>query len=81
MAEIMTEKGLSIAVLLNWLMTILMAVVTPFVISGELFIVFGGLCGVVRLTTNYFFILLISVIIDWILQFVPPQGNKRTYRG
>ncbi|CDW77776.1 sugar transporter family protein [Stylonychia lemnae] len=46
MAEIMTEKGLSIAILLNWLMTILMAIVTPFVISGELFIVFGGLCGV-----------------------------------
>ena len=51
MAEIMTEKGLSIAILLNWLMTILMAVVTPFVISGELFIVFGGLCGVVRIVS------------------------------
>lgn len=47
MAEIMTEKGLSLAVLLNWIMTIIMAVVTPFVISGPLFMVFGGLCAVV----------------------------------
>jgi hypothetical protein len=47
MAEIMTDKGLSIAILLNWVMTIIMAIVTPYVISGELFIVFGGLCAVV----------------------------------
>ncbi len=46
MAEIMTDKGLSIAILLNWLFTLLMAIVTPFVISGELFIVFGALCAV-----------------------------------
>jgi MFS transporter, SP family, galactose:H+ symporter len=47
MAEIMTEKGLSLAVLLNWIFTIIMAIVTPYVISGTLFIVFGGLCAVV----------------------------------
>ena len=48
MAEIMTDKGLSLAVLLNWLMTIVMAIATPFLISGSLFIVFGALCAVVR---------------------------------
>lgn len=48
MAEIMTDKGLSIAILLNWLMTIIMAIATPYIISGYLFIVFGGLCAVVR---------------------------------
>jgi hypothetical protein len=47
MAEIMTDKGLSLAVLINWLMTIIMAIVTPFVISGELFIFFGVLCVIV----------------------------------
>ena len=46
MAEIMTDKGLSIAILLNWLFTLLIAIVTPFVISGELFIVFGAMCAV-----------------------------------
>jgi len=49
LAEIMTEKGLSIAILLNWIMTIIMAIVTPFVISGTLFIVFGILCAIVSL--------------------------------
>ena len=47
MAEIMTEKGLSIAILLNWLMTIVMGILTPFVISGALFMVFGVLCCIV----------------------------------
>lgn len=51
MAEIMTDKGLSIAVLLNWLMTIVMAIVTPYVISGTLFIVFGVLCAVVSFSS------------------------------
>jgi len=46
MAEIMTDKGLSLAVLLNWIMTIVMAIATPFLISGSLFIVFGALCAV-----------------------------------
>lgn len=49
MAEIMTDKGLSIAVLLNWIFTLIIAIVTPFVISGYLFIVFGVLCGVVSI--------------------------------
>lgn len=47
MAEIMTEKGLSIAILLNWIMTIIMAIATPYLISGALFMVFGVLCAVV----------------------------------
>lgn len=50
MAEIMTEKGLSLAVLLNWIFTIIMAIATPFLISGTLFIVFGVLCAVVRIS-------------------------------
>lgn len=53
MAEIMTEKGLSLAILLNWIMTIIMAIVTPFVISGALFIVFGGLCAVVSYYNSF----------------------------
>lgn len=47
MSEVMTDKGLSLAVLINWILTIIMGVVTPFVISGELFIIFGGFCVVV----------------------------------
>ena len=47
MAEIMTDKGLSIAILLNWIMTIVMAIATPYIIGGPLFIVFGALCAVV----------------------------------
>jgi MFS transporter, SP family, galactose:H+ symporter len=46
MAEIMTDKGLSLAVLLNWIMTIIMAIATPYIIGGPLFIVFGALCVV-----------------------------------
>ena len=52
MAETMTDKGLSIAVLLNWLMTLIMAVATPFLIDGWLFIGFGVLCGVVSCIYN-----------------------------
>ena len=47
MSEIMTDKGLSVAVLINWLMTLMMALVTPYVIGGYLFIVFGAFCCVV----------------------------------
>jgi hypothetical protein len=47
MAEIMTDKGMSVAVLINWVMTLVMAIITPYVISGELFIIFGVLCAVV----------------------------------
>ena len=49
MSEIMTDKGLSIAVLLNWIFTLVMAIVTPYVISGALFIVFGAFCIVCAL--------------------------------
>lgn len=44
MAEIMTEKGLSIAVLLNWGVTLLMAIITQYIIYGETFIIFGFIC-------------------------------------
>eukprot|EP00347_Sterkiella_histriomuscorum_P009190 403342179 len=44
MAEIMTPKGLSIAILINWIATLGIAIATPFLISGELFIVFGVFC-------------------------------------
>ena len=49
MSEIMTDKGLSIAVLINWLLTLLMAIVTPYVIGGALFIVFGAFCVICAL--------------------------------
>jgi hypothetical protein len=56
MAEIMTDKGLSIAILLNWLMTIIMAIATPYIIGGPLFIVFGALCAVVSSNCDLFYI-------------------------
>lgn len=44
MAEIMTDKGLSIAVLLSWLFTLAMAIATPFLLNGVFFIVLGVFC-------------------------------------
>ena len=41
MAEIMTDKGLSIAVLMNWLVTLMLAISTPYLISGYFFVFFG----------------------------------------
>jgi len=49
MSEIMTDKGQSLGTLVNWLLTIAMAIATPILlksIQGWLFIVFGILCGV-----------------------------------
>jgi MFS transporter, SP family, galactose:H+ symporter len=43
-AEIATPKGFSIAVVVNWLCTLAVAIATPYLISGALFIVFGGIC-------------------------------------
>lgn len=34
MAEVMTDKGLTVAVLINWLATLAMALATPYLISG-----------------------------------------------
>ena len=48
MAETMTDKGLSVGVLLNWLFTLLIALITPYCVSGEYFIVLGALCALVR---------------------------------
>ena len=48
LAEIMTDKGLSVALLLNQIFTLTVAIVVPYVISGALFLVFGGLCFVVN---------------------------------
>lgn len=50
MSEIMTDKGVSLGTLINWLLTIVMAIVTPFLVNaigGWLFIIFGIICGVV----------------------------------
>ena len=46
MAEIMTDKGLSMAVVLNWITTLAIAIAVPFLIGGPLFIAFGILCCV-----------------------------------
>lgn len=48
MAEIMTDKGLSIAILINWILTLTMAIITPFLIGPALFIAFGIFCVIVR---------------------------------
>jgi hypothetical protein len=50
MSEVMTDKGQSLGTLVNWILTIAMAIATPILlksIQGWLFIVFGILCGVV----------------------------------
>ncbi len=47
MSETMTEKGVSLGTLANWIFTIIMALITPTLIDsigGYLFIIFGGLC-------------------------------------
>ena len=50
MSEVMTDKGQSIGTLINWLLTITMALVTPILLSsikGWLFIIFGICCAIV----------------------------------
>lgn len=50
MAEVMTDKGVSIGTLINWILTIVMAIATPYLVSGIggwLFVIFGILCGIV----------------------------------
>lgn len=47
MSEVMTDKGVSLGTLANWIGTIIMAVATPYLIDGIggwLFIIFGGFC-------------------------------------
>lgn len=49
MSETMTDKGLSIGTLVNWVMTIIIAIITPILldaIGGWLFIIFGIICVV-----------------------------------
>lgn len=49
MSEVMTEKGVSVGTLVNWICTLFMALVTPTLIGaidGWLFIIFGIICGV-----------------------------------
>jgi MFS family permease len=56
MAEIMTDKGVSIGTLVNWCMTIVMAIATPYLvdgIGGWLFIIFGIICCVVSFAYIY----------------------------
>jgi hypothetical protein len=72
MAEIMTDKGLTLAVVLNWIWTLTIAIITPFLVSGPFFIVLGGLCAVV----SQFYVL---IIIEWIFLSLCPKGNKRTF--
>lgn len=73
MAEIMTDKGLSMAILLNWIMTIIMAIVTPYVISGELFIIFGALCGIVSVSYDNFSVRVLLLMLV--------EGNQGTHRS
>ena len=44
MAEIMTDKGMSLGVIVNWTFTIIMGLITPFLLSGWLFLSFGIFC-------------------------------------
>ena len=53
MSEVMTDKGTSFGTLVNLAFTILMAVITPFVISSILFYVVGAITiGVIYSTLN-----------------------------
>jgi len=57
MSEIMTDKGQSIGTLVNWLLTIAMALLTPILLStihGWLFIVFGICCGITAIFSLLF---------------------------
>jgi SP family xylose:H+ symportor-like MFS transporter len=50
MAEIMTDKGQSLGTVVNWILTIIMAIVTPMLLTavgGYLFIAFGISCAIV----------------------------------
>ena len=52
MSEVMTDKGTSIGTLINLGLTLIMAIVTPYLISGiggYLFIIFGAFSGLVSL--------------------------------
>ena len=58
MAEIMTDKGLSLGVLVNWLLTLFFAIVTPFLFKttvggGITFIVFGGFSFIVNILSGF----------------------------
>ncbi len=58
MSEIMTDKGQSLGTLVNWILTIAMALLVPLVLSaigGYLFIAFGVFCGIVSgsITSNF----------------------------
>ena len=53
-AEILTEKGLSLAILWNWIIILIIAVAVPYMIvdiKGAMFIGFGVLCMIVRIIT------------------------------
>lgn len=59
MAEIMTDKALSVGVLINWGSTIILGLATPFLlkgISGGLFMMFGACC----IVAGIFFIFLMK---------------------
>jgi len=48
LAEILNDKALSVAVVLNWIFNLIISLITPQIISGYLFIVLGVFCGIVR---------------------------------
>jgi MFS family permease len=57
MSEIMTDKGQSLGTLVNWILTIIMAIITPMVLNaihGWLFIIFGIACGITAFFTLAF---------------------------
>lgn len=72
MSEVMTDKGQSLGTLVNWILTIIMALFTSTLldhIGGYLFIIFGILCGVVsqHLFINFLFVVNFVVSISAVL--------------
>jgi hypothetical protein len=49
MSEVMTDKGTSFGTLVNLTLTLIMGIVTPYLISGYLFFAFGGFSVLVSL--------------------------------
>lgn len=52
MSEIMTDKGTSFGTFINLGFTILMAIITPYLVSAALFFTFGGCVTIVFLIFN-----------------------------
>lgn len=57
MSEVMTDKGVSLGTMVNWICTIIVALIVPTLINimgGYLFIAFGVICGLCGFFVMFF---------------------------